>query len=215
MQSTFRKSHLLPFTHKNNLRKAWEVLEMTVAIQQAGSPDDPRPYMHVIWDTVNEWKHPISVLTMGDVISMTRRLQETGLPVGVDYGGGREDPWEGYYPPEILPYVDYISFHPPRNHWENGKCEFRRPSRARLRKVISSYSKPVFIEEPECYVSNSNKAYYDIGRGGLFVNCGGGTDRVRQRGTQEYMDDTEAGGGVWVTHTVDGFLCTELGFLPR
>lgn len=200
---------LIPtFTHKQHgAAKCWEVLEATVAIQQEHS------YQHVIWETVNEWKHPISKLSLGDVVNMTRRLRETGQPVGCDYGGGRDDPWQGEYPGQLLPYVDYVAFHPPRNTYRSS-CEKGRPGASRLRKVISSYAKPVWIDEPECYISDVSKIAFNIGPSGLYSECGLQTEQQRQWSTLSYMRDVERAGGIWFTHAVWLFACDRLGWLP-
>lgn len=205
---------LIPtFTHKQNgYQQCLWITEQVIAIQQAGSEDDPRPYEHVVWEAVNEPNHPISRLTMRQVVRLLELLRETELAVGVDSGGGDAHPWEGHYPPEFLPYVDYIAFHPPRH--VNG-CTPARPGLARLRKVIGSYGLPVWLDETTGYISDESKALYGIGdQNGHYAACGGKTEKYRKRLTQEYMEDTEAAGGIWFTHAPWLFKCDRLGWLP-
>lgn len=204
---------LIPtFTHKGDgYQRCAEIMEMVIEIQRAGSEDDPRPYEHVVWEAVNEWRHPLSKFTVHQVTRLLQRLRETGQPVGVDFDGGEAEPWEGYYPTEHLPYIDYIAFHPPRHD----DCEPIRPSRSRLRKVISSFGLPVWIEEPTAYLSDESKTLYGIGdRNGHYAACGGRSDGYRRRLTQEYADDVVAAGGVWFTHHAN-FKCDRLGWLPN
>jgi len=200
------------FTHKQHgFARCQELVELSIQLVEE------HDYKHVVWETFNEYRHPISTVSLSQVVQLTRRLGQTGMPVGTDFGGGRDQPWEGYYPPELKPHVDYIAFHPPRNdyNYNTKKCTPLRPSFNRLRKVINSFGKPVWIDEPECYVSDESIGLYGIGRGGLFTNCGGGTETYRRRLQTEYMNDVERAGGIWFQHYVAGFSCDRLGWLPN
>lgn len=209
---------LIPtFTHKHEgLARNLEITKAVVAIQQAGSTDDPRPFEHIVWEAVNEWKHPVSSLSMSDVAELLRYLSSaTGLPVGANASGGRRGKWIGEYPSELLPLVDYVAFHPPRVNMDGGGCESVRPDYWQLRRTVNSYSKPVWIDEPLCFISDYSKDHYGIERSGHYALCAGGTEDGRKRVILDYKWDVEAVGGIWFTHTLWGFPCTRPGWLAQ
>lgn len=209
---------LIPtFTHKHEgFQRCMEITREVVAIQQAGSEDDPTPYRHIVWEAMNEYKHPLSRVSRDQVAKLLGYLKsETGLPVGTDSSGGHGAKWIGEYRPELLPLVDYVAFHPPRNDMHDGKCTSIRPDYWQLLKTIHSYGKPVWIDEPTCYISDDSKDLYGISWSGHYALCGGGTEAARQKFIKDYMWDVEHAGGVWFTHATWLFECRRLGWLPN
>ena len=209
---------LIPtFTHKKyGIQRCMRLTEQAIEIVMSGSEDDPEPYRHVVWEGINEWKHPRSALTQADVTKILKRLRKTGLPVGTDRGGGNDVPWQGYYPPEHLPYVDYVALHPPRHIGSSQTdCISAIPSRSRLRKVVNKYSLPVWMDETICYISDESKAMYGIGENdGHYTYCGGSTEARRRLMIQNFMHDVEEVGGIWFSHALWLFKCERLGWLP-
>ncbi|MHA2265459.1 MAG: hypothetical protein ACXAEN_23975 [Candidatus Thorarchaeota archaeon] len=211
---------LIPtFTHKHeHFDRNLKITKRVVGIQQAGSEDDPTPYKHIVWEAWNEVKHPITHSTNRDFSNIKQMLtylkNTTGLPVGTDYdvSGGRHD-WTGEYPRTLLNYVDYIAFHPPRNDMDNG-CEDIRPTLRELRRTVNSYSKPVWIDEPTCYISDESKSRYGITKSGHYSYCGGKTETARRKHIGDYAWDTEQAGAIWFSHTSWGFAGRRLGWLP-
>jgi hypothetical protein len=211
---------LIPtFTHKQaGYARCMEITKRVVEIQQAGSDDDPTPYRHIVWSAVNEWKHPISKLNRGNVIELLRYLKrETGLAVGADMSGGTggRGGWIGEYDSVLLPFVDYVAFHPPRYRMfgDNG-CESRRPNYWDLRKTVARHLKPVWIDEPTCFISDASKALYGIERSGHYALCGGGTEDQRKKHIRDYKWNVEHAGAIWFTHATWLFECRRLGWLP-
>jgi hypothetical protein len=142
---------LIPtFTHKHQGDKyCMKLTREVVKIQQAGSDDDPTPYKHIVWEAYNEYRHPIATVTERGVADILRYLKSsTDLPVGTDSSGGRRGKWVGEYPRSLLPLVDYVAFHPPRNDWHGDYCKSIRPDYWALRKTVNSYGKPVWFDEP-------------------------------------------------------------------
>lgn len=207
---------LIPtFTHKEDGYEACaRITERVIEIVQTGTRDDPTPFRHIVWEAVNEYVHPISQLEHRHVKRLLRRLRETGLPVGTDRSGGREQPWEGYYPEDLIPLVDYIAFHPPRYDWAGGECVSKLPGPNRLRRVISRYDKPVWMDETVKYVSDEMMDHYGIERGGGYVKCALPTEGDRRHIIRQFRADVEAAGGVWFTHAAWLFECKTLGWLP-
>jgi hypothetical protein len=209
------------FTHKHeSFQRNMQIAKSVVAIQQAGSPDDPTPYRHIVWEAWNEVKHPIthdSNRKMSNIKKMLAYLKnETGLPVGTDYDLARGEDWVGEYPRTLVDHVDYIALHPPRNDWHGSKCKNIRPSYWQIRKTVNRYAgKPVWIEEPTCYISDESKADFGITTHGHYALCGGGTEQQRQKVIGDYMWDTEKAGAVWFTHASWLFSCRKLGWLPQ
>ncbi len=210
---------LIPtFTHKNEgLERVMRIIKEVVKIQQAGSDDDATPYKHIVWEAMNEYHHPISVHRERNVAKMLKYLKDkTGLPVGTDYPGTRRyAKWVPDYPEELLPLVDYVAFHPPRNDWQGQKCETIRPDYWQLRKMVRRYNKPVWLDETTCYISDASKSLYNIVEHGHYANCGRGTEAQRKKIIKDYMWDTEHAGAVWFTHALWLFECRNLGWLPQ
>lgn len=204
---------LIPtFTHKQDsggLPHFMTMTERVIAIQQAGTPDDSRPFLHVVWEAANEYIHPISNIRHRHIKRLLERLRETGLPVGVDRA------WSEGYPEDLLPLVDYVAFHTPRYDWSNGICTSELPSRASMRKRIRRFDKPVWVDETVKYVSDYSKEYYDIGRGGGYAECGGRTEARRKRVVTDFKNDIEFAGGRPFTHAAWLFECTRPGWLPN
>ena len=209
---------LIPtFTHKKyGIGRCMKLTEQAIEIVMAGSEDDPEPYRHVVWEAVNEAKHPRSALSQADVVKLLKRLKKTGMPVGTDQGGGNDVPWEGFYSPEYLSLVSYIAFHPPRHVGASkSDCISALPSRSRLRKVISKFSLPVWMDETICYISDESKALYGIGeQEGHYTYCGGSTEERRRLMIQNFMHDVEAAGGSFFFHALWCFRGIRLGWLP-
>jgi hypothetical protein len=206
---------LIPtFTHKHegyqrNLRITEEVVAMVLA----------EGYQHVVWEAFNEYRHPIThdSITTRSVGQLLRYLKTTGLPVGADVSGGRRGKWVGEYPRELLPLVDYVAFHPPRNDWNGNTCVPERPDYWQLRKTVNSYpGKPVWIDEPTCFISDESKARYGItSLHGHYALCGGKTEQARKKHIADYMWDVEHAGGIWFTHASWLFECRYLGWMPN
>ncbi len=210
---------LIPtFTHKQDsggLPRFMAMTENVIAVQQAGSLDDPTPYKHVIWEAANEFIHPISSIRMRHMKKLLERLKGTGLPVGADYGGGRTQPWPGEYLEELLPYVDYIAFHPPRNRLEDGVCTSIRPGINRIRRIVRKYNKPVWFDETLSYTSEESKELYGYTVSGHDALCALGTDEERRREIQAFKNDAINAGAIWFTHARWLFGCKRLGWLPN
>lgn len=210
---------LIPtFTHKNlSFDRNMQITRLVVAVQQAGSPDDPRPYEHIVWEAVNEVIHPITSDSLrGNVVELLRYLkQATGLPVGTDHPGEyspSEDRWRGNYPADWLPWVDYVAFHPPRYR----ECRDVRPDFWELRRAVRNYSRPVWIDEPTAFISDMYKSIYGVGdRNGHYALCGGGTEEARKRYISNYRWDVLNAGAMWTTHSAWGFECRAPGWLPQ
>lgn len=204
---------LIPtFTHKQDsggLPHFMAMTERVIAIQQAGSPDDPTPYRHVVWEAGNEVVHPISKIKHRHVKALLRRLSETGLPVGVDYA------WREGYPKDILPLVDYVAFHTPRFDWSDGVCTSELPGRNRMRKRIGQFDKPVWVDETVKFVSDYSKEHYGIGRGGGYADCAGRSENRRKRTVTDFKSDVEFAGAQWFSHPTWGFECVRPGWLPQ
>lgn len=204
---------LIPtFTHKGDdggLPHFMAMTERVIAIVQAGTPDDPTQFRHVVWEAANEHIHPISKIRHRHIKKLLERLRETGLPVGVDYS------FTDGYPEDLLPLVDYVAFHTPRFRWKDGKCTSELPSRNRMRKVIRQYDKPVWMDETVKYVSDYSKEYYDIGRGGGYVECAGRTEARRKKAIMDFKADVEWAGARWFTHATHRFYCIRPGWLPN
>jgi hypothetical protein len=132
---------LIPtFTHKHEgYQRNLRITEEVVAIVQAEG------YQHIVWEAFNEYKHPIThkTITTQSVGQLLRYLRTTGLPVGTDVSGGHGSEWVGEYPRSLLPLVDYVAFHPPRN---NSKCESIRPDYWQLRKTVSQTRVRLYTE---------------------------------------------------------------------
>jgi hypothetical protein len=197
-----------------------KITKKVVEFQQAGSEDDPTPYRHIVWEAWNEIKHPITHSSNREFSNIKQMLSylrnTTGLPVGTDYdvSGERRD-WVGEYPRALLPYVDYVAFHPPRNHISGGRnCEDIRPNYWRLRKTVGRYGKPVWIDEPSCFISDDSKARYNIDFNGNYPFCGQKTEQARRKYISDYMWDVEHAGAIWFTHASWLFECRYLGWLP-
>jgi hypothetical protein len=210
---------LIPtFTHKHQGDKyCMKLTKEVVKIQQAGSDDDPTPYKHIVWEAYNEYRHPIATVTERGVADILRYLKSsTDLPVGTDSSGGRRGKWVGEYPRSLLPLVDYVAFHPPRNDWHGDYCKSIRPDYWALRKTVNSYGKPVWFDEPTCFISDESKQIYGINYlHGHYALCGGKTENARKKFITDYMWDVENAGGVWFTHATWLFECRRLGWLPQ
>lgn len=206
---------LIPtFTHKQDpggLDRAMRIIEQVIAIVKAGG------FKHIVWEAVNEYVHPISRYSTRDVAAMLVRLRKTGLPVGADEPGSRRSRiWEAEYSPELLLLVDYIALHPPRNEIRDGECTSIRPSFNQLRDVVMAYNLPVWIDEPTCALSDAMKSRYGIGDlRGHYALCGGGSEQDRRAYIRAYADDVRNAGAVWFTHTLWGFECRYLDWLPN
>lgn len=203
---------LIPtFTRKQDaggLPHFMALTEQVIAIQQAGTSDDPRPFFHIVWEAANEYIHPISNIRHRHIKRLLERLRETGLPVGVDRA------WRDGYPEDLLPLVDFIAFHTPRYDWSDGVCTSELPGPNRLRKIIARYNRPVWIDETVKFVSDWSKEYYEIGRGGGYANCGGGSENQRKRIVREFKEEVETAGGIFFAHCTWLFECKNLGWLP-
>lgn len=213
---------LIPtFTHKQDtggLAHFMEMTERVIAIVESGTPGDPTPLRNVVYEAANEYVHPISNITHEMVKALLVRLRETGLPVGTDRSGGRQWPWEGYYPEDLLPLVDYVAFHPPRNRWENGDCVDELPGDDRLRAVVRKYAqKPVWFDETIAWISDAEKARFGIagGRdGGHYSCCGLRSEGRRRKVIAGFKAAVEEHNIIWFAHATWLFACKPLGWLP-
>lgn len=209
---------LIPtFTHKNeSFQRNMEITKAVIKIQQAGSPEDSRPYEHIVWEAVNEVIHPITSGSLrGNIVKLLRDLKSlTGLPVGTDHPGEyswTDDKWRGNYPDDWLPWVDYVAFHPPRYD----ECRDIRPDVWQLRRAVRNYARPVWIDEPTAYLSDQSKALYGIDdRDGHYAHCGGKTEGRRRQYISAYRGDVLFAGGIWFTHAAWLFECRAAGWLP-
>jgi hypothetical protein len=200
---------LIPtFTHKHeSAARNMEITKRVVAIWREGE------YKHVVWEAVNEWKHPISTLNMSDVANLLLELRKTGLPVGTDCSMGSK---KGRYPEMLLPLVDYVAFHPARYRRDDGRCQLIRPNYDAIRATVRRYpNKPVWFDEPICYISDDSKRRYNIGEHGHYALCGSGTEAKRKKVIVDYMWDVEQAGGIWFTHALWLFECRYLGWLAQ
>jgi hypothetical protein len=204
---------LIPtFTHKHEgYDRCIKITNAVINIQQAGSVDDPRPYEHIVWSAMNEYRHVTSEVSVRQVAKLLQLLKSrTGLPVGAD---ATMRSTRGEYPSELLPLVDYVAFHPARNKMDETRCLSVRPDYWALRATVNHYNKPVWFDEPTCYISDASKSLYGIERDGHYALCAGKTEDARKRYISDYMWDVEEVGGIWFTHTLWGFECRRLGWL--
>ena len=145
-------------------------------------------------EVINEWRHPNSIYSKlghrrDQVIRMIRacRAEAPNTQIGTDSNINKN---RRVYDPDILPFVDFLSFHPWRNP-DPDEDEIRAMVRQRIGKTV--------LSETTCFDFDSPT----IGARG---NCTGDWEQILA-----YQRDTERKGGVFVYHTKRRGLCDPRG----
>lgn len=149
---------------------------------------------NVAIEVINEWRHPNSIyaklgLRQDQVIRMIKACREEApnTQIGTDSNTNKT---RTRYDPDILPFVDFLSFHPWRNP-DPDEDEIRAMVRQRIGKTA--------LSETTCFDFDSRKV-------GARGNCTGDYEQILR-----YQRDTERKGGVFVYHTKRRGLCDPRG----
>ena len=151
-------------------------------------------YENVAIEVINEWRHPNSIYSKlghrrDQVIRMIRacRSQAPNTLIGTDSNINKR---RRGYDPDILPFVDFLSFHP----WRNPD-----PDEDEIRAMVRQRIGATVLSETTCFDFDSPKV-------GARGNCTGDWNQILA-----YQRDTERKGGVFIYHTKRRGLCSPRG----
>lgn len=156
------------------------------------------PYDNAFLEVVNEWRHPRSNMSFGEVqrlIKVARRVSG-GMLVGSDQG----IPWPGAsFVYDFKIGSDFASFHMFRNP---------DPNREEIRKAVAGGGGQAILSETTCWTDDP-EALAIFGDGdGL---CTSNKDQIKRY----YTRCATTRGCVWFFHSIEGLWGADLTWMPR